>query len=222
MGIVKTKTTPTIEVPAMTNALAYVAAEKAFAKASDDLEKALSSIFTTYATACAGLPKTEAVCDSIGKQVVHAICEAYRTSMPRLKGVSKAYAESLPAWAVWDEFGGEKQRKLVVEYGQGVQRAFFFGVPWTSGLKNSKAHYLPWSKAAKTAKTAKGTKGVKGAKGAKTGPIETTTNEAMFETLYKALRQARMLNRTEFAGAFVDVCHEWLAADGFKEPAKTE
>lgn len=52
---------------------------------------------------------------------------------------------------------------------------------------------------------------------AKTGKVESTDRAALDETLFKALKQARLLGLTTFAAEMVDLCAESL--DGFEEPA---
>lgn len=52
---------------------------------------------------------------------------------------------------------------------------------------------------------------------AKTGKVESTDRAALDETLFKALKQARLLGLTGFAAELVDLCAESL--DGFEEPA---
>lgn len=52
---------------------------------------------------------------------------------------------------------------------------------------------------------------------AKTGKVESTDRAALDETLFKALKQARLLGLTGFAADLVDFCAE--ALDGFEEPA---
>jgi hypothetical protein len=52
---------------------------------------------------------------------------------------------------------------------------------------------------------------------AKTGKVESTDRAALDETLFKALKQARLLGLTGFAADMVDLCAE--ALDGFEEPA---
>ena len=51
----------------------------------------------------------------------------------------------------------------------------------------------------------------------KTGKVESTDRAALDETIFKALKQARLLGLTSFAAELVDLCAESL--DGFEEPA---
>jgi hypothetical protein len=51
----------------------------------------------------------------------------------------------------------------------------------------------------------------------KTGKVESTDRAALDETLFKALKQARLLGLTGFASELIDLCAESL--DGFEEPA---
>lgn len=99
---------------------------------------------------------------------------------------------------------GTLEGKTLTEYAQSAMRAFYWGVPYAQGLKNNPEMVLPWG----------GAKG--GAKGKKSGGVQSTTREALDETLCKALQQARMLGLTEFAANILDLCIESL--DGFEEP----
>jgi hypothetical protein len=203
----KVKTTPTVNAPEFIGAKALYAAEQSLNKASSRYSEDVAILMQAHVDACtvAAIPKTEDGCKAIARSIMQGMTEVIRKNLPKTAGVSRKDAAEMDASSVWTL--SPIPRKTVVEYAASAQRAFFHGVEWSAGLKNDPAYGLPWGKAGKTETTTKA------------GPVQTTTNEGMFETLYKALAQARMLNRTEFAGALVDVCHEWLAADGFKEPA---
>ena len=92
---------------------------------------------------------------------------------------------------------GAMERKTFTEYAQSAMRAFHFNVPFAQGLKNDKDYILPWSSAKGKATNAK-----------RAGKVESTTDEAFFETMRKAIHQARLLQHELTVGLLIDACLE--------------
>jgi hypothetical protein len=94
------------------------------------------------------------------------------------------------------------KRKTWVENAQGAQRALYFGIPFTTDLKNNPDYVLPWGKKSTPAEQ-------------KAGTVTTTTRAELDKTISKALAQARLIGLAEFAADMLDLALERL--DGFKE-----
>jgi hypothetical protein len=94
------------------------------------------------------------------------------------------------------------KRKTWVENAQGAMRALYFGIPFTTDLKNNPDYVLPWGKKSTPAEQ-------------KAGTVTTTTRAELDKTLSKALAQARLIGLTEFAADMLDLALERL--DGFTE-----
>lgn len=92
---------------------------------------------------------------------------------------------------------GAMERKTFTEYAQSAMRAFHYNVPFAPALKNDKDYILPWSGAHGKTANAK-----------RAGKVETTTDEAFFETMRKAIHQARLLRYEPQVGLLIDACLE--------------
>jgi hypothetical protein len=204
----KVKTTPTINAPEFVGAKALYVAERTLNRASSKYSDDVENLMGKYVDACrvAAVPKTEAGCKALAKAIMQGMTEVIRANLPITANVSKKDAYTMDERSVWTL--GPILRKTMVEYAASAQRAFFHGVAWSAGLKNDPAYGLPWGKAGKTSSTTKA------------GPIESTDRAALDQTLFKALKQARMLGLLDFAASLGVLCADRL--DGFKEPAKTE
>jgi enoyl-[acyl-carrier-protein] reductase (NADH) len=199
--IAKTKTkTDTIIAPSFVAAGARITvAFQKFDKASQDLEDGLQNAFQKFIDQCtvAGMPRTKESCDAIKKAIATACDEG--TGM-----LATAIAT------------GGLERKTIIEYGSGAQRAFFHGIKWYSSLKNETAENLtlPWGK------TKKATKAGVNIETTKAGAVSTTTVEELAKTLSKAIEQARLLQMRDFANELGGFVASYL--DSFKFTSKSE
>jgi hypothetical protein len=89
--------------------------------------------------------------------------------------------------------------KTFTEYVQSAMRAYFHNVPFAPSLKNDPAMKIPGKDGS-----------VKSA-----GSVKTTSNEALYKTLRKALEQARILGLDEQAAGLLDFCLDTFT--GFSE-----
>ena len=94
------------------------------------------------------------------------------------------------------------KRKTWVENAQGAARALYFGVPFTTDIKNNPDYVLPWGKKSTPEQQ-------------KAGKVTSTTREDADKTLSKALAQYRLIGLTGFAADMLDLAIERL--DGFTE-----
>ena len=110
--------------------------------------------------------------------------------------LGKAIRDSQAVTDICDGMGA-MDRKTFTEYAQSAMRAFHFNVPFAPSLKNDKDYILPWSGAAGKTTNAK-----------RAGKVESTTDEAFFETMRKAIHQARLLQHELTVGLLIDACLE--------------
>ena len=99
---------------------------------------------------------------------------------------------------------GTFEKKTITEYAQGAMRAYFHNVAYTPTLKNDPEFKIPGADGVVKAVTAG-------------GKVQSTTEEAAYKTLYKALSQLRMLGRDDDAAGLLDYCLDNFK--GFEEPA---
>ena len=109
--------------------------------------------------------------------------------------LGKAIRDSQAVTDICDGLGA-MERKTFTEYAQSAMRAFHFNVPFAPALKNDKEYILPWSNAKKTANPKRA------------GKVESTTDEAFFDTMRKAIHQARLLQHELTVGLLIDACLE--------------
>lgn len=109
--------------------------------------------------------------------------------------LGKAIRDSQAVTDICDGLGA-MERKTFTEYAQSAMRAFHFNVPFAPALKNDKEFILPWSNAKKTANPKRA------------GKVESTTDEAFFDTMRKAIHQARLLQHELTVGLLIDACLE--------------
>lgn len=112
------------------------------------------------------------------------------------EALGKAIRDSQAVTDICDGMGA-MDRKTFTEYAQSAMRAYHFNVPFAPSLKNDKAYILPWSGAAGKTTNAK-----------RAGKVESTTDEAFFETMRKAIHQARLLQHELTVGLLIDACLE--------------
>jgi hypothetical protein len=112
------------------------------------------------------------------------------------EALGKAIRDSQAVTDICDGMGA-MERKTFTEYAQSAMRAFHFNVPFAPALKNDKEFILPWSGAAGKTTNAK-----------RAGKVESTTDEAFFETMRKAIHQARLLQHELTVGLLIDACLE--------------
>lgn len=91
------------------------------------------------------------------------------------------------------------EKKTITEYAQSAMRAYFHNVPFTPALKNDAAMKIPAKDGS-----------VKSA-----GSVKTTSNEALYKTLQKAIGQCRVLGMDEQAADLLDFCLDTFT--GFSE-----
>lgn len=111
------------------------------------------------------------------------------------EALGKAIRDSQAVTDICDGLGA-MERKTFTEYAQSAMRAFHYNVPFAPALKNDKEFILPWSNAKKTANPKR------------TGKVESTTDEAFFDTMRKAIHQARLLRYEVQVGLLIDACLE--------------
>jgi hypothetical protein len=127
---------------------------------------------------------------SLPGKVDQAACKAMQKTIMESEIVKESTKETIV------------KRKTWVENAQGAQRALYFGIPFTTDLKNNPDYVLPWGKKSTPAEQ-------------KAGTVTTTTRAELDKTLSKALAQARLIGLTEFAADMLDLALERL--DGFTE-----
>ena len=110
--------------------------------------------------------------------------------------LGKAIRDSQAVTDICDGLGA-MERKTFTEYAQSAMRAFHYNVPFAPALKNDKEYILPWSGAHGKAANAK-----------RAGKVESTTDEAFFDTMRKAIHQARLLQHELTVGLLIDACLE--------------
>jgi hypothetical protein len=91
------------------------------------------------------------------------------------------------------------EKKTITEYAQSAMRAYFHNVPFSPALKNDGDYKIPAKDGS-----------VKSA-----GSVKTTSNEALYKTLQKAIGQCRLLGQDEKAADLLDFCLDNF--DGFTE-----
>lgn len=91
------------------------------------------------------------------------------------------------------------EKKTITEYAQSAMRAYFHNIPFAPSLKNDTDYKIPAKDGS-----------VKSA-----GSVKTTSNEALYKTLQKALEQARLLGMDEQAANLLDFCLDTFT--GFTE-----
>lgn len=190
-------TKDTIKAPSFNKSGAKIArAFQALDKASEDFRDSMTIAFQSYIDQCviAGMPRNQDSCNAIRKAIALA-CDEGTGALAT--GVALNYVE----------------RKTIVEYGNGAQRAFFHGVPWSPTLKNDPAYALPWGKA-------KATKEGVTVEAKKAGAVSTTSVKDLEQTILKAIEQARMLQMRDFANELGGFVSTYL--DSFKFESKSE
>lgn len=193
----KSKKTDIVVAPSFNKSGAKIArAFQAFDKASTEFSNSLANAYQMFVDQCviAGMPRNQESCNAI-KKAIALSCDEGTGALAT--GVALKYVE----------------RKTVIEYGAGAQRAFFHNVPWSPTLKNDPAYGLPWGKA-------KTTKGGVATKTTKAGAVVTTTLKDAHATLLKAIEQYRMLNQRDFANELGSVASDHY--DDFKFESKSE
>lgn len=192
--------TDKIVAPSFNAAGAKIArAYKAFDKASTALENDLTEAFRLFVDQChvAGMPKTQESCAAIRKAIALACDE----------GTGLLASAVATGWI---------ERKTIIEYGSGAQRAFYHGIDWYPTLKNETAEnlILPWGK------TKKATKDGVATETKKAGAVSTTSVEELSKTILKAIEQARLLQMRDFANELGGFVATYL--DAFKFESKSE
>ena len=165
-------------------------------KASEAFRDSMQLAFQSYIDTCviAGMPRNQESCNAIRKAIALS-CDEGTGALAT--GVALNYVE----------------RKTVIEYGNGAQRAFFHNVEWSPTLKNDPAFGLPWGKA-------KATKEGVTVEAKKAGSVVSTTLKDAHQTLLKAIEQYRMLNQRDFANELGSVASDHY--DDFKFESKSE
>lgn len=189
--------TDKIVAPSFNKSGARVAkAFQALDKASEAFRDSMQLAFQSYIDQCviAGMPRNQESCNAIRKAIALS-CDEGTGALAT--GVALTYVE----------------RKTVIEYGNGAQRAFFHNVPWTPTLKNDPAFGLPWGKA-------KAVSGGVDTKATKAGAVQTTSLKDLQATILKAIEQARMLQMRDFANEIGALAADCL--ESFKFESKSE
>lgn len=132
--------------------------------------------------------------------------DAYRVAnLPRDKVTCNALGKAITQCEVVKQMGvtGAIRSGTWTEYAQGAKRAFFYGVPFSTTLKNDPEFKLPWSTqtANADATEAKKTAG-------KSGAVETTDRAALEATLTKAIKQAQLLNLASLHDALIELADD--------------
>lgn len=190
-------TKDTIKAPSFNKSGAKIAkAFQALDKASETFRDNMLIAFQSYIDQCviAGMPRNQESCNAI-KKAIALSCDEGTGALAT--GVALEYVE----------------RKTVIEYGNGAQRAFFHNVPWTPTLKNDPQFALPWGKA-------KAVSGGVATETKKAGAVVSTTLKDAHATLMKAIEQYRMLNQRDFANELGSVASDHY--EDFKFESKSE
>lgn len=160
----------------------------------DATAHAIANAHEVFDTASANLTET------VTKSMMQFIDAASKTLPDREQkscdALGKAIRDSQAVTDICDGLGA-MERKTFTEYAQSAMRAFHFGVDFAPSLKNNKDYILPWSGAAGKATDTK-----------RAGKVETTTDEAFFDTMRKAIHQARLLQHELTVGLLIDACLE--------------
>jgi hypothetical protein len=91
------------------------------------------------------------------------------------------------------------EKKTITEYAQSAMRAYYHNVPFSPALKNDPEMKIPAKDGS-----------VKAA-----GSVKTTSNEALYKTLQKAIEQCRILGNDDKAADLLDFCLDNF--EGFTE-----
>jgi len=161
---------------------AYESYDKKVAGASRKLDGAVTLVFTQFIDACrvAGLKKDKDGCNALGKAI---------TNSNDMKAVVAR---------------GLLQQSTVTNYAMSAKRAFFFGVDFDCNLFKDETKIFPWS----TQKTKPEDKTDAKKTAGKSGAVETTTRDALMETLSKAIKQAALLNLTSLHDELLELADD--------------
>lgn len=178
-------TIPSFNTAAKDIQSAQQAYDKAALGVSTKFANATAMAFQGFIDACytAGVPKDKAGCNRLGKEIT--------TNEVVLNMIAV----------------GLLQKSTITNYAQSAKRAFHYNVPFEIALFKDESMILPWSGAAGDDKTeAKKTAG-------KSGSVETTTRDALMETLSKAIKQAALLNLTSLHDELLELADDNGLAD---------
>lgn len=169
----------------------------------------ISSIIPSFDASARAIVTAQKAFDKVAVKASAAIVQAMQmhldtcavAGVPRDNAGVNALGKSIRECQVFlDSVAlGLFEKKTITEYAQSAMRAYFHNVPFTPALKNDAAYKIP----------------AKDGSVKSSGSVKTTSNEALYKTLQKAIEQCRVLGQDGKAADLLDFCLDTF--EGFSE-----